>query len=194
MKWKDSQKLAFWILDNSFDQQLTDCDKTCDQHHGVKQDGMNNNENILIAPFWRHLSYKLTKLYDPVTGHNYKPLIFAEKWWTTKFNKETDIKYKYLSKTSSILAELYLLTMKYKAMQEIIYQSNPSLNPIKSYGVADDNFVSISSDPSRFEITQHSDDNNVDTDYDENDGEWFISTGLEKYLSFSLHILIFILI
>eukprot|EP01084_Bolivina_argentea_P286176 490890_1 len=109
LKWKDEhQNLVLWMLD--------DYSKT---------------ETVtVIHPFWYALSDKLTKLYDPITGNNYNPLILDDNWWRTNVNFRS----KFNTKPSSILMELYFLSMQYKTIQEIIYQSNPvSLHPITHY-------------------------------------------------------------
>eukprot|EP00483_Globobulimina_turgida_P000992 UN00994 len=115
LKWKDSQGLIFWMLD-------------------IESDAYDNNINSLIHPFWYDVSQKLSNLYDPVTGYKYKGINFDTRWWQNKAKYVS----KYDVKTASILSEFYFLTMKFKSMQEILYQSNPkSLHPIKSYKTDD---------------------------------------------------------
>eukprot|EP00483_Globobulimina_turgida_P011545 UN11567 len=53
LKWKDSQKLVFWMYDEY--QVADDC------------------ENELVDAFWQNLSTKLSKLYDPISGSLYNP-------------------------------------------------------------------------------------------------------------------------
>eukprot|EP01084_Bolivina_argentea_P042668 78663_1 len=116
LKWKHSQGLVFWLLDEQL------------QHP--------NNKNDLVSPLWHTFSEKLASLYNPVTGKKYNRMKFDNKFWTEKYNKHGNYPSKYGAKSHSILMELYCLSvsMKYKCVQEIIYQSNPqSLNPITSY-------------------------------------------------------------
>eukprot|EP01084_Bolivina_argentea_P020736 38546_1 len=118
LKWKDSQNLAFWMLDFEIEDTSNDIE----------------NENDLICPLWKYFSLQLTNLYDNVTGNNYKPLILDSKWWRncTFYNQHRS---QFNVKAAAILAELFLQAMKFKSIQELIYQSNPlSLNPIIHYG------------------------------------------------------------
>eukprot|EP01084_Bolivina_argentea_P065805 119966_1 len=86
-----------------------------------------NNQHPLIAPFWLHFSNKLETLFDPITSKNYQPLCLNTKWWSNLSND----KYKYVATSSALLIELYFAKMKFRSIQEIIYQSNPmSLKPI----------------------------------------------------------------
>eukprot|EP01084_Bolivina_argentea_P242210 406398_1 len=97
------------------------------------------SETSLIQPFWRHLSDTLGTLYDTVTGLKYNALRLDDHWWETHFSTQKH-RTKYGTTTPQILNELYFLTMNYKSMQEIIFQSNPSLNPITFYGQRTDYF------------------------------------------------------
>eukprot|EP01084_Bolivina_argentea_P124061 219848_1 len=68
LKWKDSQNLVFWMLD--------------DHDHATT-----SHPNHLITPFWQYFSNELIKIYDPVKGSKYSPLRFDKKWWQTVYNK-----------------------------------------------------------------------------------------------------------
>eukprot|EP01084_Bolivina_argentea_P283798 486154_1 len=114
LKWKNDQGLIFWML-NDYSKYFNKC------------------TNKVIDPFWIFFNFRLTKMYDPVTQKKYEPIKFDEMWWTEVYNDKN--KSKFDVKSSDIVHELYFVTrsMKYKSIQEIIYQSNPkSLIPIAS--------------------------------------------------------------
>eukprot|EP01084_Bolivina_argentea_P283799 486156_1 len=120
LKWKDSQGTVFWMED-----EINPSDPI----------SVHNKEDI-IAKSWHVLSNKLTSLYDPITGSTYNPIIFDKTFWTQKYDKEMNYQSRFGAKMVSVLIELYGLStkMKYKSVQEIIYQSNPkSLNVVTSY-------------------------------------------------------------
>eukprot|EP01084_Bolivina_argentea_P097211 174775_1 len=115
LKWKDHQGLVLWMLDEHIHD--------------------NNDYYNLINPFWCHLNAKLTNLYDPITCSNYNNINLNMKWWQ---NKDKYIS-KYNIKASSILSEFYFLTMKFKCIQEILYQSNPkSFDVVQCYNEYND--------------------------------------------------------
>eukprot|EP01083_Nonionella_stella_P265804 899938_1 len=110
LKWKDSQGLCVWMLDE------LDNEPQCD--------------TSLVHPIWNHVNRTLMNLYDPVTGHKYNGIHLNEDWW------QNDKEYvsKYDVEPVTIVSELYFVALKFKAIQEIIYQSNPnSLLPVRSY-------------------------------------------------------------
>eukprot|EP01084_Bolivina_argentea_P224592 379733_1 len=109
LQWKDSQGSIIFMLD----------DYECTEY----------TSDPLIDPFWYHLSETLHTLYDPISRTKYNKLNLDTKWWTNKEKFQS----KYDVKTTSILQELFFLTMKYKTVSEILYQSNPSLHPIYAY-------------------------------------------------------------
>ena len=110
LKWKDSQNLVLWILDEC------NCDKR-------------TQTNALIAPFWYRLSEKLHSLYDHISGDYYECIKFDAEWWTSD-----EFVSKYAAKSSEIASELQFPSWKLNALQEIIYQSNPkSLHPVIAY-------------------------------------------------------------
>eukprot|EP01083_Nonionella_stella_P204016 744001_1 len=130
LQWKDKQGLAFWMLDHDPDDTNINT-------------GIQTNE--LIHPFWYYLSDKLNAM-----KHN--KLNLDVKWWQNN-NLKT------CAKTSSIMCELFFMTMKFKTIKDILYQSNPeSLDPIAFYS---------------------SDSENVSYD-DNNDGLW-ISSEYDPY-------------
>eukprot|EP01084_Bolivina_argentea_P161542 281208_1 len=147
LRWKDSQQLAFFMFDQ--------VENTRSDHH-------------LTAPFWMNLSMRLSAMYDPVTGATYKPLQ-CDTWWRTMVNHKS----KFGVKVSSILAELYFVKMKFRSIQEIIYQSNPnSLNPIKLYGQTSDAFVRKSTE-NLIEFTMDNDDDDR--------GDWYVSRDYDPH-------------
>eukprot|EP01084_Bolivina_argentea_P161543 281209_1 len=146
LRWKDSQQLAFFMFDQA--------ENTSSDHH-------------LTAPCWMNLSMRLSAMYDPVTGGTYNPLP-CETWWRTMVFKS-----KFGVKVSSILDELYRVQMKYRSIQEIIYQSNPnSLNPIKLYGQTSDAFVRKSTE-NLIEFTMDNDDDDR--------GDWYVSRDYDPH-------------
>eukprot|EP01083_Nonionella_stella_P034643 94786_1 len=118
LQWKDSQGLLLFVSDG------LDLDDYTTKLHRVVP-------NPLVAPFWYRVNAKLISLYDHVERSHYKPLRFDEKYWANRSTFHS----KYKTQTKLILGELYFVTMRYNAMQEIIYQSNPkSLRPVIEYG------------------------------------------------------------
>eukprot|EP01083_Nonionella_stella_P263704 895503_1 len=107
LQWKDSQNLVIWADNPVLDDAET-----------------------LVSQFWTHFNSKLTTLYDPTTKSTYNPIIFDRKWWQFDYDLS---KSKYKTSRYKILKELFFSTKEFKPMMEIIYQSNPSLNPIVSY-------------------------------------------------------------
>ena len=80
------------------------------------------------------MSEKLSNLYNPVTKKTYKPLLLNDKFWKYKFNQDIRYKSKYNTKSSQIFGALYLMNIKFNAIQELLYQSNPSsFDPITFY-------------------------------------------------------------
>lgn len=129
----------------------------------IKYDCNQHNKNSsLVAPFWYHLSKEIQKLYDPVTKSRYKSIHLDEKWYYGQ-----DCNQKFKIPVCSILAELYFMTMKFKTIQEILYQSNNSLNPVQFYGEANYDFVKCTITTKMDFIIQKSDE--------KNEGEWHIS-------------------
>ena len=169
LKWKDSQNLVFWMLDDY------DC----------SDDDNGRNLYEFIAPFWHKLSSKLTNLYDPVTRKKYLPLKLTKKFWKEIYNQNEINSSKFGSKTEDIINEIALLiTMQYKSIQEIIYQSNPnSLKPMISYNHNNINNKEESQETETQRVTfsetiingnnwflssdYYDDDNNDDTDSDD---------------------------
>eukprot|EP01083_Nonionella_stella_P209571 759551_1 len=97
----------------------------------------------LIHPFWNILSNKLSKITDLTDTYKHNELNLDEKWWTNKFG--VSFKSKYRTTKEEVLDELHFLSMKYKTMQEILYQSNPlSLNPIIAYNDYDWMYTNLS--------------------------------------------------
>eukprot|EP01083_Nonionella_stella_P021669 60031_1 len=108
LKWKNSQGLVLWMLD--------------DYEHPPHVDRM-------VQPFWYHFNDILTNLYDAVTRTKYKPLTLNVDTWEEQ-QKESQ----YGATFVSVMNELYFLQVQYKGVQEIIYASNPeSLCPIIGY-------------------------------------------------------------
>lgn len=119
IQWKDSQGLVFFMLDN----------------YQISSKDIRNHP--LINSFWIHFSKKLQSFYDPVNRQNYKPLHLNENYWIAESeNNNRSKKSKYEHRSHPIVMELYFLNQKWKSMQEILYQSNPSsLNPIIFYNL-----------------------------------------------------------
>eukprot|EP00486_Rosalina_sp_Unknown_P005746 CAMPEP_0201570762 /NCGR_PEP_ID=MMETSP0190_2-20130828/13158_1 /ASSEMBLY_ACC=CAM_ASM_000263 /TAXON_ID=37353 /ORGANISM="Rosalina sp." /LENGTH=193 /DNA_ID=CAMNT_0047994649 /DNA_START=138 /DNA_END=719 /DNA_ORIENTATION=+ len=85
----------------------------------------------MVAPFWRYFSNKLSSIYDPVTDTKCNPLQLSERYWRDTFDAEMS---KFRTSRKDMFMELYVLTMKYATIQQLIYESNAgSLNPIISY-------------------------------------------------------------
>eukprot|EP01083_Nonionella_stella_P198750 729463_1 len=143
LRWKDSKNHVFFMLDDLKYKQKTRCK--------------------LIDPFWFALNEKLTQLYDNVSKDKYKPLNLNSKYWQNNNNNT-----KFGTSKSLILCELYFVTMHYKTIQEIIYDSNPkSLNPIQAYG--NNNILSRNESAELFDEFHndvHSEDWWISEDYD----------------------------
>mmetsp|Transcript_25325 Transcript_25325/g.40261 ORF Transcript_25325/g.40261 Transcript_25325/m.40261 type:complete len:290 (-) Transcript_25325:14-883(-) len=115
IRYKDQQAFVFWAGDEYETKPMNE--------HEEKTE----NENALIAPFWRHVSQRLTNLYDPIRRTNYSPLKF-------ELQNECAFASQYGVSRRSLMAEMYFVTLKHCSMQEIIYRSNPdSLNPMVAY-------------------------------------------------------------
>mmetsp|Transcript_50528 Transcript_50528/g.145666 ORF Transcript_50528/g.145666 Transcript_50528/m.145666 type:complete len:352 (+) Transcript_50528:53-1108(+) len=99
--------------------------------------------------FWLRPDCDLPKLsrffeekIDPVSERPYKPLLLDPQWWRVKFQRASA---RYVGKPSAVIAaitprdpETGNLTSRSQdidlpAMQELIYQSNPSLEPIAKW-------------------------------------------------------------
>eukprot|EP01083_Nonionella_stella_P174810 607020_1 len=106
LKWKCSQGLVCWLLDeypSKYD--LDDVD-----------------------PIWYHLNEILQGLYDPVTSQNYDPISLDDVYW-----ESSDYVSKYNVRSRDVLNEMRLPSMRYDVLSEMLYQSNPqSLLPIIS--------------------------------------------------------------
>lgn len=123
LRWKDRQGFAFWMLDG----------EEYSKNGGISGSSSEENEDNmnLVAPFWKYFSNKLTSIYDPVTDKKCNGLHLDEAYWRDSFDERLS---KYNTDRKSIFLELYILTMKYATIQQIIYSSNPeSLNPIIKY-------------------------------------------------------------
>ena len=151
LQWKDGQNLVYYMLDD-YDFQSAN----------------NEPKSTLIAPFWSYLSTQLTNLHDPVTNKKYSALHLNAGYY-----ERTDVKYKCDVKVSSVLAELYFVTMKFKTIKEILYQSNETLNIVQFYGQSANKFIKCKlSTNMTFIETESSIDDDID--------EWHISS---DYLS-----------
>eukprot|EP00484_Ammonia_sp_Unknown_P025714 CAMPEP_0197033740 /NCGR_PEP_ID=MMETSP1384-20130603/12064_1 /TAXON_ID=29189 /ORGANISM="Ammonia sp." /LENGTH=318 /DNA_ID=CAMNT_0042463589 /DNA_START=61 /DNA_END=1017 /DNA_ORIENTATION=+ len=128
LKWKDAQGLVIWALDD-FEPRLEDM---------MEGDDTSANLDALMAPFWRYVSHKLTSMIDPMTGNNYKALKDTA-WWQTSYDasmsqQDSASVDSEKIRVKSILAEMFFVSMKWRLMSEILYQSNPgSLNPVTFY-------------------------------------------------------------
>eukprot|EP01083_Nonionella_stella_P109403 318977_1 len=142
LKWKDSQHLVFWMLD------------------AYPEVPLSVSQGALVYPFWHHLSNAISHLYDPITKSNCNPLQLDDKFWKTDKTRHL-CRTAYGIETKTILCELYFQTMKFKAIQTILYTSNSeSLHAIKYYG---DQGISTYKNPL------------VSLDDDEDEGSWWIS-------------------
>merc|ERR1719150_1324585 len=107
LQWKHSQGLIIWMLDD-YD--------IMDWIHKTK------TEHESIHPIWYFISHKLEKL-------KLNALHLDKQHWI-----ERKKNFKSGCTTPQILAEFHLMDMKFKAVKEIISDSNPtSLHPIESY-------------------------------------------------------------
>jgi len=158
LRWKDSQNLIFYMLDE----------------HGPK---VETEDDVFISPFWLKLSTHLETLYDNIHQIKYKKLIFDNKYWENR--KKTQ--YKFNTNYESIIAELYFVTMKFDTMREIIFAANPSLNPVAYYGQESNTFKKISeSKLLRDDIFNEEGDQQTDSEDNAND-EWHISPDYDPY-------------
>ena len=159
IKWKNSQGLVFWMYDD-YDSSESD------------------ESNQLVKRFWVHFSNKLCNLYDPITKNKYNPLQFDRKWWKNVYDKETSHLSKFNVDVNSIVNELCLNTIKYKCIQEIIYQSNPdSLNPIISYNESGLNENKNNNNNANNWVKKNI---RINTDDEDDGSEWFISPDYDE--------------
>eukprot|EP01083_Nonionella_stella_P026459 72857_1 len=77
---------------------------------------------------WMQLSHALSGIYDPYSGSNYTPLILNPHWWLNDLEES-----QYGASSNDVLNEIYECPMKYRCVMEILFQSNPSLIPCKTY-------------------------------------------------------------
>eukprot|EP01083_Nonionella_stella_P052076 138318_1 len=161
LKWKDSQGLVIWMFDH--------CAISKSAHQTP------HDQNSLVSAFWHHLSSRLTGLKDPITGNAYNPLQLDHKWWMDRDKYVI----KYNVKPSCVLTELFFFTMKYRTMQEIIYQSNPdSLRPVFSYSCLY-HTMTMTTDAgicTMYDTRWSNDDSTESERDDDDDGTWFISS------------------
>ena len=114
LKFKDSQNLIFWADDNypSYN----------DERTNVKKE-----RNERVAAFYKYLSERLSKMYCPIQKRYYSPL-------KTIYTESCEYQSHFGVSKDDLFKELYFLTLKFKAMMEIIHQSNSeSLNAMISY-------------------------------------------------------------
>ena len=98
----------------------------------------------LVAPIWKKLSLQLQKLTDPARNNQkYNPLKIDEYYWkhcsslVTKCNDDNTTSWSSINHHNpcqatleDVLLELYLITMKFKSMKQILMESNPTLNAL----------------------------------------------------------------
>lgn len=98
------------------------------------------------AVFWfkperdlRRLSEFLGQHMDPVTGETYQPLLLDPSWWRVKFMRTCA---KYVHNPSKVVACIQHLMeeendklgdLDIPALQELLYQSNPTIEPIAKW-------------------------------------------------------------
>ena len=109
LKFKDNQNLIFWADDNY------------PSYHNVER----------VAAFYMYLSERLINMYCPIKKKCYSPLNILK---TTTIASDKQYQSHFGVSKGDLLKEIYFLTLKFKPMMEIIYQSNgESLNPMISY-------------------------------------------------------------
>eukprot|EP00485_Elphidium_margaritaceum_P008215 CAMPEP_0202687172 /NCGR_PEP_ID=MMETSP1385-20130828/2875_1 /ASSEMBLY_ACC=CAM_ASM_000861 /TAXON_ID=933848 /ORGANISM="Elphidium margaritaceum" /LENGTH=708 /DNA_ID=CAMNT_0049341915 /DNA_START=21 /DNA_END=2147 /DNA_ORIENTATION=- len=137
LRWKDKQGLMVYVL-HEMD---THRDRSTLQYRLQRQQ-QQQMESDSVAPFWHNVSRRLQSMFDPATGDAYRPLILNERWWKYAYSHETHSHSLYYSKykvsADAVLNELRFVTLTVQAMQEILYQSNPSLRVLSASYVADD--------------------------------------------------------
>eukprot|EP01084_Bolivina_argentea_P088994 160669_1 len=156
LKWKDNQNLVVWMLDDY-------------------SNNNNNGKDSLIDPFWCYLSNFVANLYDPISGTKYNKLNLNEEWW----QNEKHFVSKYNTTAANIMSELYFLSMKYNTIQEILYQSNANLHPIKTYNnIANRISATVSIPETGMEYIISPDDMYID---DEEKDNYFFSSDYNAY-------------
>eukprot|EP00485_Elphidium_margaritaceum_P013081 CAMPEP_0202708464 /NCGR_PEP_ID=MMETSP1385-20130828/20666_1 /ASSEMBLY_ACC=CAM_ASM_000861 /TAXON_ID=933848 /ORGANISM="Elphidium margaritaceum" /LENGTH=585 /DNA_ID=CAMNT_0049367439 /DNA_START=121 /DNA_END=1878 /DNA_ORIENTATION=+ len=81
-----------------------------------------------VHPLWTQLSMHMSLIYDPFDGRNYGPLILDDTWWLQHFNTS-----QYGTTAADIVHELTHCDMGYRCIMEMLFQSNPSLIPCKTF-------------------------------------------------------------
>jgi len=84
-----------------------------------------------VHPLWQQLSSALTMIYDPFGGGNFDALILERDWWLDEFGDTGESQYGVSG--ADVVRELSECEMSYRAVMEILFQSNPSLIPCKNY-------------------------------------------------------------
>eukprot|EP01083_Nonionella_stella_P259839 886682_1 len=98
LKWKESQGLVCWTLD----------------------DYASTKDTPRIHPSWHHLSDKLQSLYDPITAQKYHSIPLDTQYWTSE-----DYISKFGVTASDVVSEMCCSAVKFSLIQEMIHQSNP---------------------------------------------------------------------
>jgi len=142
LRWKDQQGLAFWMKD-----EVSDID----------------GDSVDVAPFWKHLSTALEAMFDPVSGCNYAPLLTSASSFAESASP-------FGATREEIAQELSDLTMRFKSISEVLFQSNPTLDIVTSYVGGCPLRLSPTASKSRSSVVSDEEDDNtwwIAEDYDE---------------------------
>jgi len=75
---------------------------------------------------YKKASEFLENIQDPVSSENYLPLVLDEDWWRTDFDSTQG---KYTTNVDQVVQNFKSSDFDYDAVMELIYQSNPTLQP-----------------------------------------------------------------
>jgi len=122
---------------------------------------------------WERLSSALTAIYDPFAGSNFEPLLLDRDWWTDEFERS-----QYGVTGDDVASELSGRHIGYRAVMEILFQSNPSLIPCKTYRELENVSAAVHAQPrprklSLEEINLGSNDSNA-LSLTATDPQWFL--------------------
>jgi len=109
-----------------------------------------------VAPFWTVLSRALESLFDPVRGCTYEPLLTSPSQFAESASP-------FGATREEIAQELSSLTMRFKSISEVLFQSNPTLDIVTSY---------VGGCPLRLSPTASKSRSSVVSDAEENDAWW----------------------
>mmetsp|Transcript_48908 Transcript_48908/g.81183 ORF Transcript_48908/g.81183 Transcript_48908/m.81183 type:complete len:272 (+) Transcript_48908:35-850(+) len=116
LRWKLSQRLLFCACD-------------------TEDVNLQVNDAYMVATLWHQVSARLQELYDPIRQRRYDPLFLDEHHWLAHTPLPHRSFSRYEVNAEDIINELYFAQLKYKCVQRILVESNPTLRAITHFQV-----------------------------------------------------------